>query len=725
VPEAGRQTTATAKTTAAPKDLRQGARGPTPVANARNNRLAPVVRRDQKADLDQLKRLVSRGQLARRGFPAETHGTTRVPIMPIGYGLLGAAVVGVIDRMRRAQKRHRRSGLRIALPESDLLELEHGLRLGADAEAAEWIDLGQRLLSIRVFRRSGHVTPPRVVAARLCPAALELIVDPSSVGNRPPSPFIGDENNNKWILPRDPELLATLRSDPEVIGSEAPLPALVTLGLDDQGLLLLNLERTGSLAVSGRRSEGLVQAMTVEMACSKWADQVDILLVGLPAEVKGLERVFQAPSIASVIERLERRVRERRKLLEIVHQATNFETRWIEGGDAWDLCVVVCMASAVNAEREALDDLIRLAGDGSYGLAVVCVSVDAKARAHVDADGGSVSFDGLMPRVGETQRPTLRPQCAGQDFAMRVSSLVDIASHTEGVPLEILPHETDGVETGHATCSHSSSPSNPKGNTSVDDGPTLDIDTVIKRESEVEVRVLGPVEIIGATRSFTRAWAAELVIYLAMHRANGASTDQWATALWPDRVMAPASLHSTASAARRALGLSRSGQDHLPRSHGRLTLGPDVKTDWDCFVGFARSEVAEDWRQALQLIRGRPFEGLRAPDWTLLEGVTATIEALVVDLSCRYAELCLSAGDPDEAEWGARQGLRISAYDERLYRVLLRTADAMGNPAGVESVMSELTHLVADDVEPFDAVHPETVELYRALSRRPFNPRRR
>jgi hypothetical protein len=61
----------------------------------------------------------------------------------------------------------------------------------------------------------------------------------------------------------------------------------------------------------------------------------------------------------------------------------------------------------------------------------------------------------------------------------------------------------------------------------------------------------------------------------------------------------------------------------------------------------------------------------------------------------------------------------VSAYDERLYRILLRAADAAGNPAGVESVMSELVRLVAEDVEPYDAVHPETLELYRSLSRRP------
>jgi len=234
--------------------------------------------------------------------------------------------------------------------------------------------------------------------------------------------------------------------------------------------------------------------------------------------------------------------------------------------------------------------------------------------------------------------------------------------------------------------------------------------------------VLGQVTISGAARQFTRAWALELIVYLACH-PGGASNEQWATALWPERAMAPASLHSTASAARRSLGTSASGDDHLPRSRGRLSLGPQVRTDWDRFVELSQSTLPEDWRQALRLIRGRPFDGIRSPDWVVLEGILASIEAVVVDVACRYAEYCLEAHEASRAEWAARQALRVSPYDERLYRVLLKASDAAGNPAGVESIMAELVHIVADDVEPFDSVHPETLALYRRLSRRSFASR--
>src|SRR6202034_1416134 len=117
----------------------------------------------------------------------------------------------------------------------------------------------------------------------------------------------------------------------------------------------------------------------------------------------------------------------------------------------------------------------------------------------------------------------------------------------------------------------------------------------------------------------------------------------------------------------------------------------------DAFVELARSDDPNEWRRALKLIRGRPFDGLRSQDWTLLEGIVATMEAVVVDLALRLAEFSISDGRPGDAEWAARQALRVSAYDERLYRILLRCADQVGNPAGVETVMAELIQLVADD----------------------------
>jgi hypothetical protein len=234
----------------------------------------------------------------------------------------------------------------------------------------------------------------------------------------------------------------------------------------------------------------------------------------------------------------------------------------------------------------------------------------------------------------------------------------------------------------------------------------------VDRPVEVEVAVLGPVEVRGAARPFRRAGALDLVVFLAVH-PRGASTEVWATALWPERLMAPPTMHSVASAARRALGRSAAGEDHLPRRRGRLQLAPTVGTDWSRFTRLADGDGPGHWRAALDLVRGRPYEGLGSPDWVVLEGFASAAEDAVVSVAAQLSDHLLAAGDPLGAARAARRGLRASPYDERLYRRLLRAADAAGHPAGVEAAMAELLRLVGR------VVHPRTAALYRMLSRRP------
>jgi len=241
---------------------------------------------------------------------------------------------------------------------------------------------------------------------------------------------------------------------------------------------------------------------------------------------------------------------------------------------------------------------------------------------------------------------------------------------------------------------------------------------------EVEVSILGPVLVHGAARPFRRPWALDLVAYLAAHR-DGVCTEQWVAALWPDRTMALATVHSVSSEARRALGRSLLGLDHLPRSHGRLQLGATVGTDWSHFGELSRRDDPASWRRALRLVRGRPFDGLRAPDWAVLDGHQAEIEASIADLAERAALAELGAGNGREAADLLRTALRGCA-DERLYRLLLRATDAIGDRMGLEGVMEELASRSGyGDAGPTrrgqearyrGVVHRQTLELYRELS---------
>jgi DNA-binding SARP family transcriptional activator len=249
-------------------------------------------------------------------------------------------------------------------------------------------------------------------------------------------------------------------------------------------------------------------------------------------------------------------------------------------------------------------------------------------------------------------------------------------------------------------------------------------------DPEVEVAVLGPVEIRGAALPFCRASSRELVAYLAFHR-QGARSDVWASALWTDRCIAASTLHSTASAARRALGRARSGGEHLPRGGRRLRLADSVGTDVDRFARMAESPDPDRWKAALALVRGRPFEGLNLADWAVLDGTQAQLETMVVETALQAAEHFLRRGSGEEAEWVIRRGLRANPYDERLYRGLLWAMEKKGNRAGLWSTMAELRCLATDGGARSggpgpgtdghmsqSCVHPETVALFGALVQR-------
>ena len=139
--------------------------------------------------------------------------------------------------------------------------------------------------------------------------------------------------------------------------------------------------------------------------------------------------------------------------------------------------------------------------------------------------------------------------------------------------------------------------------------------------------MLGPVEVRGAARSFRRSAALELVVYLAFHR-HGVSQGECAVAIWPERPVSPSTLHATASDARRTLGHDAGGA-YLPRGT-RLCLQHSVGTDAERFVELAESDDPWRLRQALSLVRGPLFSGLRRIDWAVLDGTRHDLETSIV-----------------------------------------------------------------------------------------------
>jgi DNA-binding SARP family transcriptional activator len=252
-------------------------------------------------------------------------------------------------------------------------------------------------------------------------------------------------------------------------------------------------------------------------------------------------------------------------------------------------------------------------------------------------------------------------------------------------------------------------------------------------DQRVQVAVLGPVQVAGLAHPFRRSAARELVVYLALH-PEGAGTSTWTEALWPTHLVSQATIHSTVSDARRALGRTASGEERLPRAGRRLRLGDAVTTDVERFADLASRSGVRSWKEALTLVRGGLFDGMQLSDWAVFDGTQAQLEAMVVTTALKASEIRIGQGRGAEAEWMVRRGLRVSPYDERLYRALLRAVDAQGNRTGLRSTMAELLWLAGDRDAQYGpdqverqsrSFHPRTVALYRQLARGPVPATRR
>ncbi len=642
------------------------------------------------------------------------------PYPPFGAGIVGVGIADLVDRLRRVQQRHRPSGASMPLPDPMLRRIEGRIRSGDGRDLLRSVDAGVRLYLRSVAGRTGPA--PRIIGITISDRELRLVLDADELPVDVPDEFT--------LEPEGP----ALRIDRAVADAHdvrgrggrsrvSPLPTLVSVGRSQDEVVLAHLEGMGSVVVTGHPEacDGIARVLALELATSRWSAGFDLVLVGFGAELGRFARVSSVADPESVAQELARRRMSGSVLLDRNRESSFVEARARDRAGPWDPVVVLC---GPKVPPDSASELLSRSGDGRTGMAVVafCEGVEACHRLQVDADAGSPSL-GVFGTVVTPQR------VSGVELT-EVVALLDASERLEVVGSTVTRLQADESETGvgvgragdaasaYASVSAVSSDVVVSVRPAAHNGAVGRPARMSAVEPEVEVAVLGPVEIHGAAREFTRAWAKELVVYLAMH-PQGASNDAWATALWPDQVMAPSSLHSTASVARRALGTSRDGSDHLPRSHGRLALASTVGTDWDRFVVLAESAEPVAWRSALEIVRGRPFEGLRSSDWSILDGIAPAIESAVVDLSGRLAGASLRTGDARGAEWAARRGLLVSPYDERLYRMLMRAADLAGNPRGVETVMAELVRVVADEIEPVESVHPSTWELYRSLSRRP------
>ncbi|MGE0731648.1 MAG: hypothetical protein AB7O92_23280 [Acidimicrobiia bacterium] len=608
----------------------------------------------------------------------------------IGGPLLAAAVIVLIDRLRRARLRQRRRQSVTPLSE-ELQRTEIQLRASADVGGARRLDLGLRAFAAGLHRQRGPV--PQVLAVRIDGDTLEVLLDEAPA--TPPAGFEPTGDARGWRLAEGltDEDLGVLAN-----GSVAPLPALVTAGTADGDPVLIDIEAGAVVTIGGPTDDvrKYLRRVAVELSTSTWTDHLDILTIGEPlGDLSGTQRVRHHANLDEAVASLRSIGAATARELDDAGHGTTIAARVAgDHGDGW-IPTVLIVSSPI--DPQLLDELAS-ALQPSRGVALVAPGSVPTRGWHINLDGAQCT---LAPHNLTLQSVTLDDTAAEAIDQI----LTDLAVDAE--PAEL-------IELAPSVAPESSPP-----------GPA-ELEPFSEPTFDVEVRVLGAVEIVGVA-PIGRRKSLEIAAYLALH-PEGVSDDKLKTVFWPDAVPSQSTFNTSVSMVRSALGADPKGELYLPHfasSGQRYRLSEKVTTD------FARLQQRLDWcktatddqarpvlEEALRLVRGQPFDVGRGYEWAFAECLVTRSALAVVAAADRLACIALDSRDHELAEWAATQGLLASPGDEALYRHRMTAAHLAGNHAAVRQLMTELCEVVEAN-EPFDQLQPETVELLNQLAGKP------
>lgn len=212
---------------------------------------------------------------------------TSVAVWVAGAALLAGGTLMALIRHRRRQFRYRRPGRSITTTPEELRDAERALLTAGGSGMGDVTFLDRALRGLTQAASDGIAQLPEVVAARLTPDAIELVL--AVPDDRSPAPWRSDSTSTRWTLNRidvDPNGDADHPDD-----YYAPYPTLVSIGHSPAGeQWLLDLEHLGFLSLTGNteRCLDLARFIAAELAHNMWSDTVDVTLVGFGAEMTAL-----------------------------------------------------------------------------------------------------------------------------------------------------------------------------------------------------------------------------------------------------------------------------------------------------------------------------------------------------------------------------------------------------------------------------------------------------
>ncbi|MEU5930059.1 LysM peptidoglycan-binding domain-containing protein [Streptomyces antimycoticus] len=576
------------------------------------------------------------------GPDASSDGIQMRAVAGIG-ALLAAVLVGGIGILRLIQQRRRKPGQTIAMPD-DASRLEQALTASATPASAELLDTALRTLAHHAAQATAVL--PAVRGARVTARTVELLPDEPGEAMRPFTAGTG----GWWPLEEQTDLLDAdqARTIP------APYPGLATLGTGEDGsLYLANLPQLGTVLVDGDQAQvdAVCTALALETGMSPWADQADILLIGLGRELPRLlptSRIRHLPHAAAAIRDLGERLLEAHQDPELGAQLP-----WmlicaarINQDEAWQL------ADALDKAR-GLKVAAVLPASGIGPLFPDAITLDARsdgaqevevlgARLRLQSVSGD-AYEQLLATLSVTEQPAqpatgvwkkVPPEPAASDplpasaegpaleeeddLGEKQSpdapfpALVGAASDPVGlrllsptVPAQDRPKDQDGdatPDTARASPGPQAAPDAPEAESSTGTGPAEDSPGDDEPETPAahnlhapEIRVLGPIEVtgVGASGHGPKLTELAVLLYFRPHRDAAGICE----AMDPMNPWSSSTLNSRMYGLRNKLGTDPDGDPYLPRrtrgSDG-YNLSPAVRCDWTRFQQLAERGLAAE-----------------------------------------------------------------------------------------------------------------------------------
>lgn len=711
--------------------------------------------------------------------PAETatstlnHADAAGPVAQVlgGGALLAGVSLLALNRYRRRQFRHRRPGRRIAQTPPTLVPVERSLVAAGTADVL-WLDRALRSL---VQGAAAGTQLPDVVAVSIGSDVLSLVLATRSTNA--PEPWTVDAVGLRWSVPREAQLPY---DDVQRAHAFSPFPTLVSVGTTPAGEhLLLDLERMGALRIAGDLARGrdLMRFMAAELAHNTWSEMLTVTLVGLGAELAELnpDRLTVSEDGNHAIDELGRQQESRAEALADGRAALDGRLQG-EAADAWSPRVLLLGA---NSDSDSVASLLRGLGHGGgrTGIAVVLVGPedvpdDGEWRLDIDSGGhGRIAALGVELRVHQLPIAEAAPlaqmlalaaaidngpflqtdgtaeQSEGAEGRNEDPAVARSADPGAATPDSLLPLPESEYLRSAATTARDVrvlAPATDEGRRARAEGadPTLDQDLADWADetcTRPKLTLLGPVKVRAQgrlpERNPRRQFYTEVVAYLAT-RPGGATSEQYATAIWPDEpdVVGKTKVRQAISVVRAWLGTAPDGSDYLPSgltaaAGGRYRI-TDALVDADLFRrlrsrGTARGmEGMTDLSAALGLVSGCPLDVLthRARtaggySWLVDDSFRLDHElaAAVVDVAHVVATFHLGSGEPERAAAAAQVALRAGSFEDVPLLDLVAACDALGNHAEADAYVARILH--NHDAEVEEDLPPRTAEILFRRSR--------